>query len=196
MSNEITVRLEGSLQEIYSILEQKGFSIVDKFYLNDNYYIEKDIDIRNLPVREILSEYVLIRKITQFEPINFLNSYNILNMTYKKKDIALDGTIIRQEKCNCQIYNQEQGKEFLEKLGYKEIMNIKEKDIVYEKDGLKLAIKDIENGESLIEVETVKDNQKLDTIEKLKAVINELQIPIDTNDYFVKKAEIELKKIL
>ena len=75
-------------------------------------------------------------------------------------------------------------------------MNIKEKDIVYEKDGLKLAIKDIENGESLIEVETVKDNQKLDTIEKLKAVINELQIPIDTNDYFVKKAEIELKKIL
>ena len=44
--------------------------------------------------------------------------------------------------------------------------------------------------------ETVENNPKLDTTEKLKVMINELQIPIYTNDYFVKKAEIELKRIL
>ena len=75
-------------------------------------------------------------------------------------------------------------------------MNIKENDIIYEKDGLQIAVKDIENGEQLIEVEIVKENYQLDTIEKLKEKINELQIPIYTNDYFIKKAEIELAKIL
>ena len=75
-------------------------------------------------------------------------------------------------------------------------MNIKENGNTYGKDGLKIAIKDIINGEKLIEVETVENDPELDTIEKLKEKINELQIPIDTNDYFVKKAEIEFKKIL
>ena len=36
----------------------------------------------------------------------------------------------------------------------------------------------------------------MEKILKLKEKINDLQIPINTNDYFVKKAEIELKKIL
>ena len=75
-------------------------------------------------------------------------------------------------------------------------MNIKENGNIYGKDGFQIAIKDIINGEKLIEVETVENDSELDTTEKLKEKINELQIPIDTNDYFVKKAEIELKKIL
>ena len=117
-------------------------------------------------------------------------------MTFKNKDIASDGTIISQYKKDCQIQNAQQGKEFLEAIGYKELITIKEKDIVYAKEGLGLAIKDIENGDNLIEVETNEKVEELNTIEKLKAKINELQIPIDTNDYFLKKAEIELKKIL
>lgn len=100
---------------------------------------------------------------------------------------------MKQDKADCEIVNVEEGKNFLEVIGYKAIMNIKENDIVYGKDGLNLAIKDIENGEKLIEVECSKE---LDTVEKLKQKINELQIPIETNNYFVKKAEIELEKIL
>lgn len=196
MSNEITVRINCSLEEMYNILENKGFSIVDKFHLEDTYYIPKDIELKKQYVKEILSEYVLIRKIIQFEPNDFINSYNIINMTYKRKEIAADGTIIRQLKNDCQIHNKEQGKEFLENLGYKSIMTIKEKTLVYGKDELKLAIKDVENSDKLIEMETIDDNPNLDTTEKLKVIINELQIPIDTNDYFIKKAEIELNKIL
>lgn len=75
-------------------------------------------------------------------------------------------------------------------------MTIKERAIVYGKGKLKLVIKDIENSENLIEMETIDNDPELDTIEKLKEKINDLQIPINTNDYFVKKAEIELKKIL
>ena len=65
MSNEITVRISCSLEEMYNNLENKGFKIVDKYYLEDIYYIPKEIDIRKHPTRKILSKYVLIRNITQ-----------------------------------------------------------------------------------------------------------------------------------
>ena len=47
-------------------------------------------------------------------------------------------------------------------------MNINERDIVYGKDDLKIAIKDIENGDNLIEVKTILNNVNIDAIEKLK----------------------------
>jgi len=74
-------------------------------------------------------------------------------------------------------------------------MCIKENDVVYEREGLQLAIKDIKNGDKLIEVETEED-EKLNTIDKLIQKINKLDIPIYTDNYFVKKAEIELDKVL
>ena len=75
-------------------------------------------------------------------------------------------------------------------------MNIKESDIVYRRKDFEIAIKDIENGDNLIEVETVSNNVNIDTIEKLKTQIIDLQIPVDTSNFFVKKAEIELDKII
>lgn len=45
-------------------------------------------------------------------------------------------------------------------------MTIKEYDKSYERDDFKITIKDVENGEKLIEIETVEDNKELDTIEK------------------------------
>lgn len=196
MSNEITVRITCSIQEMYKILENKGFSIVDKYNLDDTYYIKYDVDIKKQSIREILNKYVLIRNITQFIPNDFINSYNLSLLTFKTKKISPDGTIIYQDKRDCQIQNIEDGKAFIKALDYKELITIKEKAIVYEKDELRLAIKNIENSDNLIEVETIESNPKFDTIDKLKEKINELQIPINTDDYFVKKAEIELKKII
>ena len=73
------------------------------------------------------------------------------------------------------------------------IMKIKEIDYIYKKDQLQINIKDIQNGDKLIEIE---ENEQLDTIDKIKEELEKLNIPIYTNDYFIKKAEIELKKIL
>lgn len=194
MGNEITVKISCSLQEMYNILESKGFSIIDKYNLEDIYYINKDIDIKKQAIREILKKYILIRKVTQFIPDDFIKSYTVLELTLKSKNIASDGIIISQDKKDCQIQDIKQGKEFIEALGYKNLMTIKERAIVYGKGKLKLAIKDIENSEKLIEIETIDNDPEFDTTEKLKEKLNELQIPINTNDYFVKKAEIELKK--
>ena len=182
MSNEITVSINCSLQEIYNLLENKGFSIVDKYNMEDIYYIQKDIDIKKQAIEEILKNYVLIRKVTQFIPDNFVDSYNVNKLIFKSKEIASDGSIIRQDKKDCIIKYIYEGKEFIKALGYKELMTIKEKAIVYGKDDLQLVIKDVENSENLIEIETKENNKKLDTIDKLKNIVRELQIPIKANN--------------
>lgn len=192
MNNEITLKITSDLKDFYNILENKGFKIVDRFSLDDIYFIPKDTDINKLNPRQILDHYILIRNITQYMP----NEYKVIKMTYKEKNIADTGEIIDQKNIDCEIKNIQDGENILNAIGYKKIMNIKENDIVYGKDGFEIAVKDILNGENLIEIETVKNNIELDTIEKLKVKLNELQLPIDTNDYFVKKAEIELKKVL
>ena len=74
-------------------------------------------------------------------------------------------------------------------------MCIREDDVVYKNGQLELAIKDVKNGDKLIEVET-EESEELNTIDKLIRKVNELDIPIYTDNYFVKKAEIELDKVL
>ena len=196
MINEITVRINCTLNEMYNILESKGFLLIDKYDLEDIYYVPEDLNIKKRAIGEILNKYILIRKVVQFIPNDFIKSYNVFKLTLKRKNIASDGTIISQDKSECEIKNVKEGKEFIKALGYKELMTINEKAIVYEKNNLKLVIKNVENDDNLIEIETVENNPELDTINKLKEKINELQIPINTDDYFVKKAEIKLKKIL
>ena len=72
-------------------------------------------------------------------------------------------------------------------------MNIIEDDIIYYNDKIELAIKDIYNGDLLIETET---NKNITTIEELKEIIERLEILFEKDNYFVKKAEETLDKIL
>lgn len=191
MSNEITVKLKCNIEEISEKLEKNNFTVVEKFYLHDKYFIHKALNLKNLTSREILSKAILLRNFD--EEIPNIKQYKF---TFKRKQIDNDGTILKQDKVECEIANIEDGEKFLKAIGYTEIINIKEHDIVYEKNGLKIALIDIENGDKLIEVETVDDNKELDTIEKVKQKIEKLNIPIDESNYFVKKAEIKLEKIL
>lgn len=191
--NEITVKMNCSIKEMINILEDKGFEIIDKYSMDDIYYIPENINIHELSVTEILNSCILLRNIQQYESKQFINSHNITKITYKNKNIASNGDIISQEKYDCEIKDLQQGKELLKAIKYKELMNIIEKTKVYQKEGLEISIKDIINGENLIEIEL---NEKFDSIDKLKQKINELNIPIDKSNFFVKKAEIELKKVL
>ena len=78
-------------------------------------------------------------------------------------------------------------------LDYYEIMNLKESDVIYYKDKLELAIKFIENSNTLIEIET---DENFETIDELKKLVINLEIPMEKDNFFVKKAENELDRIL
>lgn len=189
-SNEITVKIKGNLKEFYKIIESKNFKIVDKFSMNDSYFIPEKLKLSEMSTRKILSNAILIRDIR-----DKISGETVKKITFKIKQFDEDGNIVNQSAINCNVYEVEEAKKLFEAIGYKQIMNIYEEDIVYEKDGFQLAIKDIKNGEKLIEVET-EESEELNTIDKLIKKINEINIPIYTDNYFVKKAEIELDKIL
>lgn len=189
-SDEITVKIKGNLKEFYKIIERKNFKIVDKFSMNDSYFIPEKLKLSEMSTREILSNAILIRDIR-----DKISGETVKKITFKIKQFDEDGNIVNQSAINCNVYEVKEAKKLFEAIGYKQIMNIYEEDIVYEKDGFQLAIKDIKNGEKLIEVETEK-SEELNTIDKLIKKINEINIPIYTDNYFVKKAEIELDKIL
>ena len=192
MSNEITVRLKTTIKNFCDILKDKDFKIKSRFLLDDIFFIPSNLKIDNMIPREILKKAVLLRDITEYFP----KKKQIKKFTYKRKDIDEEGNIISQEKTECEILNIKQGTKFIETIGFKELMRIREFDEVYEKDGLELIVKNVENSDNLMEVELVEDNDKYNSIEKIKQEVKKLNLPIDTEDYFVKKAEIELEKIL
>jgi len=186
--NEVTIKVTCSKEELIKKLISKGFEEERKFSLDDYYFIPNTIDIKKMSVREILSKAIIIRYIVDDEKI-------VQKITYKIKDIADNGDIISQTAINCDILNIEDAKQLFKALGYYEIMNIKENDIIYSKNKFELAIKCIKNSDILIEIET-EPNTNWDTIEKIKDIILQINIPIEKDQYFIKKAENELNKIL
>ena len=191
MSNEITVRLKCNIKEMCNLLENKNFIVTDEYCLNDTYFIPKELDLEIITHREIISKAIILREITET-----MSNQQIVKLVFKTKQIDINGDILSQKKYECEILNVKDGETFINSIGYKKLMTIKEYDKSYERDDFKITIKDVENGEKLIEIETVEDNKELDTIEKIKDKVNQLELPLDTNDYFVKKAEIALKNIL
>ena len=189
-SNEITLKIKCELDEFYNIVEEKGFKIIDKFSMDDTYFVPEEVELGKVNTRDILSKAVLVRDI-----IGKMSNRRTKLITFKIKNFDESGNILNQEAVNCDILEIEDAKKLLKAIGYKEIMNIKEDDVVYEKDGFQLAVKNIKDGDNLIEIET-EENRKLDTVEKLIQKVNKIGIPVYTDNYFVKKAEIELDKII
>lgn len=184
--NEITIRILCSKEELIKHLEEKGLKKGRRFRLDDHYLIPKTLKIEELTVREILSKAVIIR--------NIENDGKIVNkITFKKKNINEKGEIVSQAATSCEVMDYTEGIRLFEELGYYEIMNIIEDDIIYYNDKIELAIKDIYNGDLLIETET---NNNITTIEELKEIIESLEIPFEKDNYFVKKAEERLGKVL
>ena len=184
--NEITIRILCSKEELIKCLEEKELKKGRKFRLDDHYLIPKTLKIEELTIREILSKAVIVRNID--------NDGKIVNkITFKKKNINEKGEIVSQTAISCKVFNYTEGIRLFEELGYYEIMNIIEDDIIYYNDKIELAIKDIYNGDLLIETET---NENIKKIEELKEIIEKLEIPFEKENYFVKKAEERLRGIL
>ena len=184
--NEITIRILCSKEELIKHLEEKGLKKGRKFRLDDHYLISKTLKLEELTVREILSKAVIVRNID--------NDGKIVNkITFKKKIINEKGEIVSQTATSCEVLDYTEGIRLFEELGYYEIMNIIEDDSIYYNDKIELAIKDIYNGDLLIEIET---NKNIQTSEELKGRIERLEIPFEKDNYFVKKAEERLWKLL
>ncbi len=81
--NEITVKLKCGASEIDKILKDKGFNVTKRGYLEDTYFIPKEICLKDKTAREILNKGILLRNIEEELP----TERRIYKLTYKQKEI-------------------------------------------------------------------------------------------------------------
>lgn len=190
-SNEVTLKIaSSSVEEFIECVKEKGLKEIERFNLNDDFFIPKDLDIDNLTTREILSHAILLRR---YNNITFDKSK--VWLVYKEKIFDEEGNILEQSSTKLEILDEETAKIFLNKIGYKLLINIYEDDIVFENEKLCFALKNVRNGEKLIESET-EDNEYKDSVEKIISNLKEINIPLDYSNWYVKKAELEVNKLL
>ena len=191
-SNELTLRIKGDIESFIKNLENNGFEKGETFTLDDYYYIPSNLNINDLSTREIIAKAIIVRNITDISPV-YEEKHK---MTFKKKVFGPSGEILSQEAAYMSIKDDKEAFKFLEALDYKLLVHIFEDDVVYKKDRFEFAIKNIKNGDKLIEVETEEGNETCDTIEKIEESLKKYNVQVDFSDLYVKKVEIETNKVL
>lgn len=184
--NEITVEISCNEKELLNILKTNNFKMKEQYDLID-YYLIKDYDF-NIDEIELLKQCILIRHIIK-------ENNEIKLITYKYKEINEKGEIINQGKINCKIESIDDAINIFEAIGYTKIMEIKDHITVYANNDTELSVQQVNNKHTYIEIEDKCHfiNKTYSNIDEMKNEIKKYNIPIKDNNYFVKKAVIELK---
>lgn len=91
-SNEITVKIKGTIEEVKAYLKEQEFQEVGEVSLDDTYFIPITLETKNMQVREILSKAILVREIYR------KNTQKISRrITFKEKNIDSKGNILNQK---------------------------------------------------------------------------------------------------
>lgn len=185
--NEITVEIDTSLEELVSILESKGFKLREEYDLNDIYLINKND--KKGDYLSMLNKCVLIRHIIEKDKETKM-------LTYKYKEYNDKKEITKQGKVKVKIDDIDNSKLLFEKLGFEELLRINDHMLVYASDKDEFVIQNVNGKHIYIEIEDKCNyaNRFYNSIDEMKSVIIDNSIPIKDDNYFVKKAEIELQE--
>lgn len=188
--NEITVEVDSTQEELEKILKENKFEMKQEYDIIDWYMIQKDVEIKNNYL-DVLKKCLLIRNIITEEK-------NIKKITYKYKEYNQNEEIIKQGKVDCSINSIEEAKKLLEAIGYHKLIEIKNHSVVYANETTEFVVQYVNNKHIYIEIEDKCNyiDRYYKSIEEMKEDIDKYKIPIKNNNYFVKKAEIELKESL
>lgn len=185
--NEITVEVDTDLNCLIELLEKNQFNLMEVYDLNDIYLINKNDKENDYLL--MLNKCVLIRDIIE-------KNKETKVLTYKYKEYNNLKEIKKQSKINVYIDDIENMKLLLEKLNFEELIKINDHMLVYANETDELVIQNVNNKHIYIEIEDKCNyaNRFYKSIDEMKKVITKYKIPIKNNDYFVKKAEIELNE--
>jgi len=185
--NEITVEVNTNLEDLISILENRGFKLKEAYDLNDIYLINK-LDKKS-DYLSMLNNCVLIRHIIE-------ENKETKMLTYKYKEYNENKEITKQGKVNVKIDDIDNSKLLFEKLNFEELIKIKDHMLVYATDKDELVIQNVNGKHIYIEIEDKCNyaDRFYNSVDEMKAVIIDNAIPIKDNNFFVKKAEIELQE--
>lgn len=187
---EITVEVDCDLKELIKLLLSYNFKEKENYEVEDTYMIDKNYNKKE-DYLDILKHTVLLRNIIDKDKVR-------KTITYKKKEYNEKKEIIKQGKIDCEVKSITKAKELLEAINYEELIKIHDKLTVYANDVTEIVLQQVNDKHIYIEME--EDCHYIDrhynTIEEMINDLKKYNIPIKNEDFFVKKAEIELKESL
>ena len=185
--NEITVEVTTDLKSLIGLLESKGFVLKETYDLNDVYLINKSD--KSDDFYDMLSKSILVRDIIE-------DNKETKKLTYKYKEYNDLKEITKQGKVSVNIDDIDSAIELFKRLNFEELIRINDHMLVYATDKDELVIQNVNDKHIYIEIED--DCHYADrfynSIDEMKEVINSNNIPIKDENYFVKKAIIELEE--
>lgn len=186
--NEITVETVCSIQELNNLLEKLEFKVMEEYDVFDIYMLDKNYNNTENKL-ELLKHCILIRDIVGKDE-------ETKKITYKYKEYNEKEEIVKQGKSDCEILDIEEAKNLFEALNYEELIRINDHIIVYSNKIDELAVQVVNNKHIYIEIEEKCNyiNKKYNSLDEMKNVVSKYKIPIKEENYFVKKAEIELEE--
>lgn len=183
---EITVEIDCTLDELDDKLRKYSFEIVGECLIKDIYMLDKNC--KNIQDKlELLKHCLLIRNIkTKDEEIRLIE--------YKNKEYNEKQEIVNEGKVYCKVESIKSAKTLLEAINYEELIRIHDHFIAYSNGTDELSVQIVNNKHIYIEIEEICNyiDKKYKTVDEMKEVISKYNIPIKNNDYYVKKALIEL----
>lgn len=186
--NEITIEVDTTLEDLISILENNRFKLKETYDLNDIYLINK-VDKKG-DYLSMLNKCVLIRHIIE-------ENKETKMLIYKYKEYNENKEITKQGKVKVKVDDIDNSRLLFEKLNFEELIKINDHMLVYATDKDELVIQNVNGKHIYIEIEDKCHyaDRFYSSIEEMKKVIIDNSIPIKDNNFFVKKAEIELQEV-
>lgn len=191
---EITVKVNNTLDEVDKILISKGFKLIRKSRVEDEYVCPNDINVNRENILKVLSSSVLIRYLKTQDG-------EFKKITYKDKKYSKEGIVISEEKINVSIDDTKKAQELFEKINFKKLVSVHYDVIVYSNNDYEFAFQDVEGLGLLLEFENendfegVSDEAVANEKQKMYEIIKTYGIKVE-NNYDIKKAyELVMKKL-
>lgn len=183
LENEITVEVLETKENVIKSISNNGFKLEKEYDINDIYLVKKEYEnCKNY--NELLNNSILIRDISEKSNPRKL-------ITYKQKHVDNNGNILNQINANVEINNIDDAYNMLKLIGYIDLMKIRDHISVYQKNnGDELALQFV-NDRIYIEIEEKCEHtgKRYESLDYMKSIITNLNLPIKNNNYYAKKAE-------
>lgn len=183
LENEITVEVLETKENVIKSISNNGFKLEKEYDINDIYLVKKEYEnCKNY--NELLNNSILIRDISEKSNPRKL-------ITYKQKHVDNNGNILNQINADVEINNIDDAYNMLKLIGYIDLMKIRDHISVYQKNnGDELALQFV-NDRIYIEIEEKCEHtgKRYESLDYMKSIITNLNLPIKNNNYYAKKAE-------
>lgn len=188
METEITVLVKTSYEKLKEELLNKGFELKEEYEVNDDYLIDTRLNLSSMSNLDILKNCILVRDVVGIEK----------ELLYKYKEYDDNGDIIKQGKVKCPVIDTKKAIDFMMAINYKRLFSIYDKCIVFANDRTQLVVQLVNDKYIFIEMESNGEfiDREYTNIEEMKEDLLSYNLPIDNSNFFIKKAEIMLNKVL